>query len=74
MRDERWSAFSREAIAARGDSLDLGLIRDAALVDATELPDPVESGEECLALLDEAMDLMRGVVRELQRLTGKEAE
>ena len=74
VRDERWSAFSREAIAARGDSLDLGLIRDAALVDATGLPDPVESGEECLALLDEAMDLMQGVVRELQRLTGKEAE
>lgn len=72
--DERWRAFSREDIAARGDSLDLGLIRDDALTAYDDLPDPAASAEECLALLEEAADLLRGVARELRGLARREAE
>ncbi|MBQ3059342.1 MAG: N-6 DNA methylase [Desulfovibrio sp.] len=67
--DERWSVLSREAIAAKGNSLDLGLIRDASVLAHDDLPDPIESGEACIAQLEEAVDLLQSVVRELQSLT-----
>lgn len=73
VQDERWSVFTREEIKAKADSLDLGLIRDESLLEYDELPDPIESGEECIAQLEEAVDLMKSVVRELQSLTGREA-
>ena len=69
VKDERWSCFTREEIKAKGNSLDLGLIRDDSVLDYNELPDPVESGEECVALLEEATDLLMSVVRELRTLT-----
>ena len=72
VRDERWSVFTREAIKAKSDSLDLGLIRHESLLDYDDLPDPIESGEECIAQLEEAVDLMKSVVRELQSLTSRE--
>lgn len=69
VQDERWSCFTREDIRAKGNSLDLGLIRDDSVLDYNELPDPVASGEECVALLEEATDLLMSVVRELRTLT-----
>ena len=56
--DERWSVFTREEIAEKGNSLDLGLIKDDSIVDYEDLPDPIESGEEAIAMLSEAMDLL----------------
>ena len=70
--DERWSVFTREEIAAKGNSLDLGLIRDDSIVDYTDLPDPVDSAEEAIAHLERAADIMRGVVRELKGYLGRE--
>ncbi len=66
--DERWSRFTREEIAAKGNSLDLGLIRDDSLLDYNELPDPAESAEECIANLEEALALLADVARELRSL------
>ena len=66
--DERFSVFSREQIAEKGNSLDLGLIRDESVVEYEELPDPVESGEEAIAQLEEALDLLKSVVNELKSL------
>lgn len=71
VQDERWSCFTREEIRAKGNSLDLGLIRDDSVLDYNELPDPAESGEECVALLEEATDLLMSVVRELQSMEAK---
>lgn len=66
---ERWSRFTREEIAKNpDDSLDLGLIRDDSIVDYDDLPDPVESGEEAIANLEEAVDLLKSVVKELRAL------
>lgn len=72
--DERWHKFSRDEIAVKGDSLDLGLIRDESVMEASELPDPIASGEECIAMLEEAADLMQSVVNELKELTEEKAE
>ena len=66
--DERWSVFTREQIAQKGNSLDLGLIRDDSVLDYNDLPDPAESAEEATANLEEAVDLLMSVVKELRAL------
>ena len=73
--DERWSAYTYEQISEKGKnhSLDLGLIRDDSVLDYNDLPDPIESGEECIAQLEEAVDLLQSVVKELKSLESKEA-
>lgn len=68
--DERFSMFTRDAIKHKNDSLDLGLIRDDSVVDYEDLQDPIESGEEIIAQLEEAMDLIMSVVKELKSLGG----
>lgn len=72
VQDERWNVFTREQIAEKGNSLDLGLIRDDSIVDYEDLPDPIESGEETIAQLEEAVDLLQSVVNELKALTQTE--
>ena len=58
------SVFTREQIAEKGNSLDLGLIRDDSVLDYNDLPDPAESAEEAAANLEEAVDLLMSVVKE----------
>lgn len=67
--DERWNVFTREEL---GNTLDKGLIRDESVLDYEDLPDPVESGEECIAQLEEAVDLLKSVVKELKSLESAE--
>lgn len=69
--DERWHKFTREEIAAKGNSLDLGLIKDDSLTDYEDLPDPIESAENSIAKLSEAMDLLQSVVNDLKALEVK---
>lgn len=72
VQDERWSVFTREQITEKGNNLDLGLIRDDSIVDYEDLPDPIESGEEAIAQLEEAVDLLQSVVNELKSLQSAE--
>ncbi len=75
IKDERWSVYTYDQISEEGKnhSLDLGLIRDDSVLDYNDLPDPIESGEECIAQLEEAVDLLQSVVKELKSLESKEA-
>ena len=59
--DERWQCFTREEIAQKGNSLDLGLIKDDSVLDYEDLPDPAESAAE-------AVDLLQSVAQELRSL------
>lgn len=68
VQDERWRCFTREEIATNGNSLNLGLIQDDCMLDYNDLPDPIESAEETIAQLEEAVDLLQSVVRELRAL------
>ena len=68
--DERFSCFTRKQIQDKGDSLDLGLIRDDSVLGYDDLQDPIESGEEIAAQLEEAADLILSVVKELKSLGG----
>lgn len=70
VQDERFCRFTREQIKAKGDSLDLGLIKDDSVLGYDDLPDPIESAEEMAAQLDEAMDLILSVAKELKTLGG----
>ncbi|PGY11126.1 N-6 DNA methylase [Bacillus sp. AFS031507] len=64
--DERWNKFTRGEIFNKGDSLDIGLIADESLSSYENLPDPIESAEEAIAKLQQAMDLLGEVVDELR--------
>jgi type I restriction enzyme M protein len=66
VQDERWHKFTREEIRAKGDSLDLGLIRDDSVLDYEDLPDPVASAKETLNKLREAEKLIQGVIEALE--------
>ena len=63
--DERWRVYTRDAIAAKGDTLDLGLIRDDSIQSYEDLPDPKDSAEEAIRLLEEAVGLLKDVASEL---------
>ena len=66
--DERWQCFTREEIAQKGNSLDLGLIKDDSVLDYEDLPDPAESAAEAAEKLAEAVDLLQSVAQELKKL------
>ncbi|WP_099192160.1 class I SAM-dependent DNA methyltransferase [Tepidibacter mesophilus] len=68
--DERLSVFTREEIKEKGDTLDLGLIKDESLTSYEDLPDPIESAEEAVAKLEEATDLLLSIIKELKSLEG----
>lgn len=69
VQDARWNVFTREKL---GNTLDKGLVRDDSILDYDDLPDPIESGEECIAQLEEALDLLMSVVKELKSLESSE--
>ncbi|PEQ90729.1 SAM-dependent methyltransferase [Bacillus sp. AFS006103] len=64
--DERWNVFTREDIAKKDDSLDIGLIADESLSSYENLLDPIELAEEAIEKLKLSMDLLNGVVDELR--------
>ena len=66
--DERWQCFTREKIAQKGNSLDLGLIKDDSVLDYEDLPDPAECAAEAAEKLAEAVDLLQSVAQELRSL------
>lgn len=66
--DERWQCFTREEIAQKGNSLDLGLIKDDSVLDYEDLPDPAESAAAAAEKLAEAVDLLQSVAQELRSL------
>ena len=46
----------------------MGLIRDDSVLDYNDLPDPADSAEEAITQLEEAVDLLMSVVKELRVL------
>mgnify|MGYP001067365063 CR=1 FL=1 len=70
--DERWNRFTREEIAKNDDNLDIGLIADESLSAYDNLPDPIESAEEAILKISQAMELLQEVVDELKLIEVKE--
>ncbi|EPZ0458624.1 N-6 DNA methylase [Bacillus sp. CD3-5] len=72
--DERWNVFTREEIAKKDDSLDVGLIADESLSIYENLPDPVESTKEAIGKLQQAITLLNEVVDELKAVEEAEGD
>ena len=68
--DGRWQCFSREEIAARGDSLDLAWLKDDSAEDGTDLPEPAVLAQEAMLELEGALEDLRSILAEL----GEEVE
>lgn len=61
--DPRWQVFTREQIAAKNDSLDIGLIEDENISKNADLGDP-------LAIAREAASELDAIKRELDQIIG----
>jgi type I restriction enzyme M protein len=66
----RWQCFSREEIAARGDSLDLAWLKDDSAEDGSNLPEPAVLAQEAMVELEGALEYLRAILAEL----GEEVE
>ncbi len=63
--DGRFRKFTREQIAARGDSLDIAWLKDDSDTNADELPEPAVLAQEAMGELEAALDELRGILEEL---------
>jgi len=61
----RFCAYTREQIAARGDSLDIAWLKDDSDTSADELPEPAVLAQEAMGELEAALDELRGILEEL---------
>lgn len=66
IKDERWQCLTRAEIAAKNDSLDLGLIADSNLVDSDTLGEPVDIIREAKDELTEIMKQLDAMLNELK--------
>jgi len=61
----RFRAYTREQIAARGDSLDIAWLKDDSDTSADELPGPAVLAQEAMGELEAALDELRSILDEL---------
>ena len=61
----RFRRFTREEVAARGDSLDISWLKDDSETDSADLPEPAVLAQEAMTELEAAMDELRGILEEL---------
>ncbi len=61
----RFRSYTREQIAARGDSLDIAWLKDDSDTSADELPEPAALAQEAMGELESALDELRGILEEL---------
>lgn len=66
IKDERWQCLTREQIALKGDSLDLGLIADSSLVDSDSLGEPVDILQEAKEELKDILSKLDAMIKELE--------
>lgn len=68
--DPRWSVFTREQIAAKDDTLDLGLMLEEQQQEVS-LADLICESEQCLSEFKDAMAGLESVISELKELEAK---
>jgi type I restriction enzyme M protein len=65
VQDERWSCLSREAIAQKADSLDLGLIADDSVRKAEDIGEPLDIAQEALSEISAIAKDLENIIKEL---------
>lgn len=63
--DERWQCITREQIAKKNDSLDIGLIADSSLSNGKDLDDPIDIAKEAVLELKSIMGELEAIIKEL---------
>ncbi|RKD90428.1 type I restriction-modification system subunit M [Mangrovibacterium diazotrophicum] len=66
IKDERWQCITREQIAAKNDSLDLGLIADSSLGNGDEQTEPIDLVREAAEELKSMLDELNAIMKELE--------
>lgn len=61
----RFRCFSREAVKARGDSLDITWLKDDSAEDAADLPEPAVLAREAVDELNGALAELAAILAEL---------
>jgi type I restriction enzyme M protein len=64
--DERWQCLTREQIAQKNDSLDLGLIADDSLTSGDSLGEPIDIAREALDELNAIVQELNAMIEELK--------
>ncbi|WP_167616658.1 type I restriction-modification system subunit M [Maribellus sediminis] len=64
--DERWQCITREQIAKKNDSLDLGLIADSSQNNGNEQAEPIELVREAAEELQSMMHELVAIIKELK--------
>ena len=70
----RFRRFTREWIAARGDSLDISWLKDESAGSGDALPEPALLAAEALDELAGAIEELRGIMAELGEADVEEGE
>lgn len=65
IKDERWQCISRETIAKKNDSLDLGLIADDSISNAEDLDEPIDIAKEALKEINSITAQLNAMIKEL---------
>lgn len=65
IKDERWKCVTREEIAKKNDSLDIGLIADDSLTNSADLGEPIDIAKEALLELEGITKELNDIIKEL---------
>lgn len=65
IKDKRWQCISRETIAKKNDSLDLGLIADDSISNAEDLGEPIDIAKEALKEINSITLQLNAMIKEL---------
>ena len=63
--DNRWQVFTREAIATKKDSLDIGLMADSSLKNGDDLGEPIDIAREAMLELQAINKELEDLIKEL---------
>jgi len=66
IKDERWQCISREEIAKKNDSLDLGLIADDSLTKSSDIGEPLDIANDALKELSLIQTELKNLIKELE--------
>ena len=65
IKDERWNSISREIIAKKNDSLDLGLIADSSVSNGEDLGEPIDIAKVALSQIKGITEQLNAMIKEL---------
>lgn len=66
IKDERWQMIKRKDIAAKGDSLDTGLIADDSIRSSADLGEPIDIARDAIQEIEAITKSLKKIIKELK--------